>query len=139
MNLESEKEKMEYLYSKESYRIIGAAQEVHRELGSGFLENVYQEALEMMFKFEEIPYKREYPTPIYFKETKLECNYRSDFYCFDKIIVELKATKELTNDFFAQTMNYLKATRTELGLLINFGEKSLNVKRVIWTDKSKKK
>lgn len=64
---------------------------------------------------------------------------RADFYCFDKIIVELKAVNELHEKFFAQTMNYLKATKTELGLLINFGEKSLNVKRVIWTNQFKRK
>ena len=130
---------MNYLYNDETYKIIGAAQDVHKDLGSGFLEKVYQESLELEFRSRNIPYKREYPTPIYFKDKKLDCNYRCDFFCFDKIIVELKAVKELNNDFYAQTMHYLKATKKELGLLINFGEISLKVKRIIWTDQFKNK
>ncbi len=130
---------MKYLFKDETYKIIGAAQDVHKELGPGFLEKVYQEAMEIELKTRNIPYFREYPIPIYFKEKKLNCNYRSDFYCYEKIVVELKAVKELNNDFYAQTMHYLKATKQQLGLLINFGEKSLNVKRIIWTEDFKKK
>ena len=130
---------MNYLYEDETYKIIGAAQEVHKELGSGFLEMVYQDALEIEFKNRKIPYHREYPILIHYKETKLDRVYRSDFFCFDKIIVEIKAIKSLTDEFYGQTMHYLKATKKELGLLINFGEASLKVKRIIWTEKFKKK
>ena len=98
---------MNYLYEDETYKIIGAAQEVHKELGSGFLEMVYQDALEIEFKNRKIPYHREYPILIHYKETKLDRVYRSDFFCFVKIVVEIKAIKSLTDEFYGQTMHYL--------------------------------
>ena len=122
---------MAYLFEKECYRIIGAAQEVHKELGSGFLEVVYQDALEIEFQIRKIPYKREYPLAIHYKENRLKRNYHADFLCFEKVIVEIKATKSLTEEFYAQTIHYLKATKIRLALLINFGEPSLKVKRII--------
>jgi len=123
---------MSYLFEDETYKIIGAAQEVHKELGSGFLEIVYQDALQIEFHRRDIPHQREFPLPIFYKDVKLNRVYSADFLCFEKIIVETKAVKTLTEDFYAQIMNYLKATKLKLGLLINFGEPSLRIKRIIY-------
>ena len=122
---------MALLYESETYQIIGLAQEVHRELGPGFLEAVHHDALALEFSRAGIPFEREFQIPIFYKGVRLEKRCAADFYCFGKIIVEIKAVKELTDAFFAQVMNYLKATRARLGLLMNFGEQSLRVKRII--------
>jgi GxxExxY protein len=122
---------MGYLYEQETYKIIGAAMEVHSVLGCGFLEAVYQEALEKEFSLQDIPYKREVTLPIYYKDKLLQKTYIADFVCFEKIIVELKALSNLTNEHLAQVLNYLKATKLKLGLLINFGKPSLEYKRII--------
>jgi GxxExxY protein len=119
------------LYKDESYRIIGAALAVHNELGYGFLEAVYQEALEKEFSLEGVPYKREVLLPIYYKGELLSKNYIADFICYDKIIVELKAISAILSDHKAQILNYMKATNMELGILINFGEKKLKYDRLI--------
>ena len=107
--------------------------EVHRELGCGFLEAVYQEALEWEFKQKCIPHQREEPLPIYYKGSLLNKQYVADFICYDKIVIELKALSELTTQHDAQVLNYLKATSKEIGLLINFGSTSLEYKRLIKT------
>ena len=122
---------MNYIYKNETYKIIGSAQEVHKELGSGFLEVVYQDALQIEFNNNKIPYKREYALPIYYKNIKMNRLYYSDFICYDKIIVETKAVNQIVEEYYAQVMHYLKATQLKLGLIINFGEKSLKVKRII--------
>jgi GxxExxY protein len=122
---------MSLLFENETYQIIGAAQEVHKELGAGFLEVVYHDALEIEFRGAEVPFKREFPISIYYKNQKLNRIYYSDFFCYDKIIVEVKATKNLTDIDYAQVLHYLKATKQRLGLLLNFGEPSLKVKRII--------
>ncbi len=122
---------MSLLFEEESYAIIGAAQDVHKELGSGFLEPVYQEALEFEFENRLIPFYREKEIQIFYKEKKLAKKYCVDFLCYDKIIVELKALSKLTSEHESQVINYLKASRLKLGLLINFGEQSLKVKRLI--------
>lgn len=122
---------MGLIYVNESYKIIGAAQEVHKELGPGFLEAVYQEALALELTSRSIPFKMEQDLDIMYKNTKLNKKYYADFICFDKIIVELKALRELTSDHKAQVLNYLKASDFKLGLLINFGEASLKVKRFV--------
>ena len=122
---------MSLLYEKESYSIIGAAMSVHQELGHGFLEAVYQEALEKEFLQREIPYKREMPIKIYYKNEPLNKFYIADFICYDKIIIELKALSALTAEHQGQIMNYLAATKLKLGLLLNFGKKSLEHKRII--------
>ena len=122
---------MSLLFEEETYQIIGAAQEVHKELGPGFLEIVYHDALEIEFRRGNMPYKREFPISIYYKNEKLNRTYYADFFCFDKIIVEVKAVKNTTDVDFAQVLHYLKATRQRLGLLINFGDPSLKVKRII--------
>ncbi len=114
-----------------TYKIIGCAMNVHKELGCGFLEAVYHEALEHEFEIAKIPYVREQKINITYKGKILETNYRVDFICFDSIIVELKALKTLSGIDKAQIINYLKATKLEKGLLINFGTKSLEYKRYI--------
>ena len=122
---------MALIYKEESYTIVGAAQEVHKILGAGFLEKVYQEALEVEFRKREIPFQREVQFNIEYKNEILKVNYIADFICFDKIIVELKALSQLTGDQTAQVINYLKITNLKLGILLNFGEQSLNVKRLV--------
>ena len=123
---------MDLIYKEESYKIIGAAMEVHRDLGCGFLEAVYQEALEIEFQKQSIPYEREKLLTIYYKGIKLKKRYSADFVCYDKIIVELKALSDLTTQNEAQVLNYLKTTKLNLGLLINFGSKSLQYKRLVF-------
>ena len=122
---------MNLLYEKETFLIIGAIMAVHQELGHGFLEAVYQEALEKEFIIRKIPYKREKPITIYYKNIALNKSYIVDFICYDKIIIELKALSTLTNDHLAQILNYLKASKLKLGLLVNFGKTKLEYKRVI--------
>jgi len=109
----------------QTYAIIGAAMEVHRELGSGFLEAVYQEALALELAKRLIPHHREVMLPIHYKGERLCCAYRADFICFDDVIVELKAQSALTAVDRAQVYHYLKATGYHRGLLLNFGAKSL--------------
>ena len=122
----------ELLYKEEAFKIIGAAMEVHKELGNGFLEAVYQEALEIEFKTQGIPYIREPKLEIYYKGQKLKKYYVADFICYDKIIVETKALSGIESKNIGQTLNYLKATGYKLGLVINFGEESLKYKRLIF-------
>lgn len=112
---------MHLLYKLESYEINGAAFEVYKQLGHGFLEAVYQEALELEFQKRNIPYEREKELQIYYDGQPLKQTYRSDFVCFDKIIVELKAVSDLDNVHRAQVFNYLKSTGLNLGMIYNFG------------------
>lgn len=119
------------LYKDEAYKIIGAAMNVHRELGCGFLEAVYSEALEIEFKQQNIPYMREVPLQIQYKGETLTKQYKADYICYNNIIVELKALSSFEGVHEAQVLNYLKATGHQLGLLINFGESSLKHKRLI--------
>ena len=114
-----------------TYAIIGAAMEVHRQLGCGFLEAVYQEALAIEFDLREIPYRREVDLPVSYKECRLTTHYRADFICYDTVIVELKALSKLGGAEQAQIINYLKATGLETGLVLNFGDASLEYKRFI--------
>jgi GxxExxY protein len=122
---------MAILYEKEVYAIIGAAMTVHNELGPGFFEAVYQEALEIEFSSKHIPAQKEVPLQIYYKDTLLSKYYIADFLCFDKIIVETKALSKLSTEHQAQVLNYLKATGLKLGVLINFGQSKLEYKRII--------
>ena len=122
---------MELIYENETYQIIGAAMGTHRELGCGFLEAVYKEALEIEFKVRNIPYQKEVKLDIYYKEQLLNKYYMADFICFDKVIVEVKALSELTPEHESQLINYLTATRLKTGLLLNFGKKNLEYKRMV--------
>ena len=117
------------IYPSESYKIIGCMMKVHRELGCGFLEKVYQEALKREFIAEGIPFQKEANLKIYYKGVPLQQEYIADFVCYDKIIVELKAISKLSDVEKAQVINYLKATGYELGILANFGETSLKTER----------
>ena len=121
----------EYILKDECYEIIGACMEVHSELGSGFLEAVYHEALSIEFNEREIPFVPEARLDVYYKGKKLKKHYNADFLCYDQIIVEIKAMEGLTNDHLSQVLNYLKATGFRIGLLINFGSSKLQYKRVI--------
>lgn len=121
----------EYPHKEETYKIIGACMEVHSELGCGFLEAVYQEALSMVLEEKGIPFQREKILDINFRGKLLLKKYVADFICFDKIIVELKAADGLTDKDMAQVLNYLKATGLKIGLLINFGTTKLQYKRII--------
>ncbi|NCC53457.1 MAG: GxxExxY protein, partial [Spartobacteria bacterium] len=105
----------------ETYAIIGAAMDVHRELGCGFLEAVYQEALEVEFKNRSIPYASKPRLPIAYKETILKKYYDADFICYESIVVEIKAQENLAQADEGQLINYLHATKLSRGLLINFG------------------
>jgi GxxExxY protein len=120
-----------YMFGKETYAIIGACMTVHKELGSGFLEKVYQEALEIELRERDIPFEKEKQLVINFKGVPLSKYYFADFVCFGGIILELKAVETLSNSHTAQILNYLKATKFKLGLLINFGSPSLQYKRII--------
>lgn len=121
----------EFLYREESYKIRGAIFAVHRELGCGFLERVYQDALEYEFQERGIPYEREKNIPIMYKGKPLGEPYRADFVCYGKIIVELKALAELEGVHRSQVINYLKATGIKLGILVNFGEDFIQPERIL--------
>lgn len=114
-----------------TYKIIGAAMEVHRQLGCGFLEPVYQEAFALELKAREIPYSRELRFPVNYKGQRLTNQYRPDFICFDAVIVELKALNSLSSVEDSQLINYLKVTGYHTGLLLNFGAKSLQQRRFV--------
>jgi len=122
----------DYLYESETYKIIGAMMEVHKTLGCGFLEAVYQEALAIEFERQKIPFEKEKKLLLFYKGVQLEKFYVADFVCYDKIIVEIKALSALTATFESIMINYLKATKIKVGLLANFGELSLKYKRMIY-------
>ena len=117
------------LNDQQTYAVIGAAMEVHRELGSGFLEPVYQDALALEFARRNVPFKREVALPIHYKDAQLTTSYKADFICYDAVVVELKALSEVGGTEESQLINYLKATGMEVGLLLNFGGDSLYAKR----------
>jgi GxxExxY protein len=119
------------LFKEESFKIIGACMKVHRSLGPGFLEAVYEEALAKEFLIQNIPFKRQLKLDLYYEKEKLNKHYRADFVCYDSIILEIKAVRHIPDEFYAQLRNYLKCTSMELGLLINFGTPSLYYKRII--------
>ena len=119
------------IFKKESFDICGALFAVHKELGCGFLERVYQDALEMEFLERCIPYEREKEIRIMYKGKPLGDPYRADFVCYGNIIVELKAVSETTGVHRAQILNYLKATKMKLGILANFGERFLAPERIL--------
>ena len=105
------------LYKHESYQIIGACMVVHKKLGSGFLESVYAEALELEFKKADIPYERERKLPVFYDKLLLNKYFRADFVCFNSVIIELKASKYLVDVDLQQTLNNVKATKFKLARL----------------------
>jgi GxxExxY protein len=120
------------LYKEECYAIQGAIFDVYREMGSGFLEAVYQECLERELEHRKIPYQRKVELTLTYKGEKLVKTYEADIICYGKIILELKAVKEVGNEHRAQLFNYLKATGMRLGLLVNFGHyPKATVERII--------
>ena len=117
------------IYPKESYEIIGAAMKVHSIMGPGFTEKVYQEALALEFKEQSIPFKREVEIHASYKDIILSGTFVPDFICYDKIIVELKAVRDLDDVHRSQAINYAKVAGYKLALLINFGDSSLEYER----------
>ncbi|MEP6647112.1 MAG: GxxExxY protein [Saprospiraceae bacterium] len=120
------------LYKEEAFTIIGKCMEVHRVLGHGFLEIVYKDAVEIEFKNTGIPYAREEKFNVYYKNAILRHNYFADFTVYNKIILEVKSMDGLHEDLIARTLNYLKASGYHLGLLVNFGKRSLEYKRIVF-------
>lgn len=119
------------LFKDEVYQIVGAAIEVHKTMGCGFLEPVYQEAMELELSKRNTPFVSQQVLQIKYKDSFLSKTYIADFVCFDKIIVEIKALENLTSTCVAQVINYLKATEFHVGVLVNFGSKSLEWKRIV--------
>lgn len=123
---------MELLFKEETYAIRGALYEVYNVLGAGFLEAVYQEALEIELAKRKIPFQAQLEIPLTYKDVVLQQRYRVDFLCYDKIILEIKAVKQLMPEHEAQLHNYLHATQLRLGLLVNFASfPSFDVRRII--------
>lgn len=121
----------ELIFRNETYQIIGAAMEVHKILGPGFLEAVYHEAMEIELTARKIPFESHKKLKIPYKTQILKQPYEADFLVYDKIIVEIKALESLITKHHAQVLNCLKATKKKVGLLMNFGEMSLVSKRFI--------
>jgi len=119
------------IYKEESYQIIGKCMEVHNQLGAGFLEIVYKDALEYEFRNANIPFEREKEYEVDYKGIILPHRFYADFVVFDKIILEVKGVSALTDEFTAQCINYLKVSGCKLALLVNFGELKLNYKRIV--------
>jgi GxxExxY protein len=119
------------LYKEESYKIVGACMKVHRTLGAGFLEAVYQIALEKELTSQNISFSSQVKLPVFYEGESLGKYYVADFICYDKIVVEIKSATFISDPQEKQLINYLKATGKELGILVNFGAKSLQYKRVI--------
>ena len=122
----------ELIYKEDFYKIIGICMEVHRNLGRGFLEIVYKDALEYEFNKNNIPFEREKRYEIPYKEIILQHKYNADFVVFDKIILEVKTVNGIIDEFIKQTLNYLSVSKNKLGIIVNFGEDSLKYKRLVF-------
>ncbi len=120
------------ILKEEAFKIIGHCMEVHNNLGHGFLEIVYKDALEYEFRKAGIPYEREKEYKVIYKDVILPHKFYADFVVFDQIILEIKGVSTLTDDFIAQCINYLKVSDNKLALLVNFGELRLNYKRIVY-------
>ena len=125
----------EYPFQEEVYAIIGACMEVYNELGPGFLEIIYKDALEIEFTARNIPFEREKMLAVYYKGNELKRKYFADFFVNDQILLEVKAQEGIIEQLYPQTINYLAACQKPLGVLVNFGEASLKWKRLIFTKK----
>lgn len=128
---------VDLLYKEESYKIVGACMKVHRTLGAGFLEAVYHEALEREFVSQGIAFNSKVKLPVFYEGVALDKYYIADLICYDAIVVELKSAAFISELQERQLINYLKATGKELGILVNFGAKSLQYKRVVNSHNSK--
>ena len=121
----------EFLYKEESYLIIGILFEVHKNLGKGFSEIVYKDALEYEFEINNIPYEREKEFSVKYKDTTLNHKFYADFLVFDKIILEIKTVECFSSAHYNKCLNYLKVSKNKLALLANFNLTSLEYKRII--------
>ncbi len=119
------------IYKEESYQIIGKCIEVHNQLGPGFLEMVYKDALELEFRKDHMLYEREKEYLVNYKDFILPHKFYADFVIFDKIILEVKGVSGIADEFIAQALNYLKVSQNRLALIVNFGELKLNYKRIV--------
>lgn len=119
------------IYKNESYFVIGLCMDIHNELGKGFSEAVYSDALEIELKSNGVPFKKEVKFDIIYKGKKLKHHYFADFIVDDKIILELKAVEKISSSHVKQTLNYLAASKLKLGIIVNFGEDQLTYKRVL--------
>ncbi len=130
-NTDSNSAQHKLIFKEECFKIVGACMAVHNELGSAFLEPVYQEALALEFQRRSISFSKEHRLEIYYKDALLEKKYYADFLCYNQIVVELKACSGLTDQHIAQALNYLSALKLRIALLINFGAPRLQWKRVV--------
>lgn len=119
------------IHKQESYEIMRLCYEVHNNLGPGFLEIVYKDALEYEFKKAGIPFEKEKKYDVHYKDIKLAHNFYADFVVFDKIILEVKAVVDFDNKHIAQAINYLKVSENKLALLVNFGDLKIQSKRIV--------
>jgi len=121
----------EIIYKEESFKIIGICMDVHNNLGKGFLEIVYKDALEYEFNKADISFEREKEYEVHYKGIILPHKFFADFVVYDKIILEVKGMSGISDEHIAQTLNYLKVSKCKLGLLVNFGQVSLQYKRIL--------
>lgn len=121
----------DYLYKEETFKIIGLLFEVHKNLGKGFSEIVYKDALEYEFNANNIPFAREKEYGVQYKDLVLKHKFYADFVVFDKIILEIKSCETFSASHFSQCLNYLKVSNNKLALLVNFNKSSLEHKRII--------
>ena len=123
----------EYPLKEETYRILGCCFEVYNTLGRGFLEVIYKDALEIEFQLAGIPYEREKPFPVFYKDFTLKRKYNADFVVFGNIILEAKAISGIIDTHYELVLNYLTVSKCPIGLIVNFGDSSLKYKRVVKT------
>lgn len=121
----------EFIYKDETYKIIGVCIEVHKKLGKGFLEIVYKDAIEYECKCRNYSFEREKEFLINYKDIILAHKFYADFIVFNKIILEIKSCNSIVDEFIAQTINYLAASKLKVGLIVNFGKDSLEHKRIV--------
>ncbi|OAZ04403.1 GxxExxY protein [Flavobacterium succinicans] len=124
----------QYLFEKETYKIIGILFDVHKNLGKGFSEIVYKDALEYEFNIANIPFEREKEYVVNYKNTILKHKFYADFVVFDSIILEIKSCESFNNSHISQCLNYLKVSKTKLALLVNFNKTSLEHKRIVLSE-----
>lgn len=129
---EQKTEKLSILYKEESYQIQGAIFEVYKTIGTGFLESVYQICLQKEFALRNIPYAEQPEIEISYKNERLPLTFRPDFVCFNKIIIEIKAVSEISDEHRAQLHNYLRISGMKLGLLVNFNHSpKVEIERIV--------